>query len=63
MQVRTGEFQFVPDPGDDVSLVVSRSVISWPAPFELNFMTGAAASWKRNLYYRLRWKKSRPARN
>ena len=57
MPVRTGEFQFVPDPGDDVSLVVSRSVISWPTPFELNFMTGAAASWKRNLYYRLRWKK------
>jgi hypothetical protein len=57
MPARTGEFQFVPDPGDDVSLVVSRSVISWPTPFELNFMTGAAPSWKRDLYYQLRWKK------
>lgn len=57
MPARTGEFQFVPAAGDDVSLVVSRSLISWPTPFELNFMTGAAPSWKRDLYYRLRWKK------
>jgi hypothetical protein len=57
MPARTGEFQFVPASGDEVSLVVSRSLISWPTPFELNFMTGAAPSWKRDLYYRLRWKK------
>lgn len=57
MPARTGEFQFVPASGDDVSLVVSRSMISWPTPFEINFMTGAAPSWKRDLYYRLIWKK------
>jgi hypothetical protein len=57
MPARTGEFQFVPDSGDDVSLIVSRSIISWPTPFEINFMTGAAPSWKRDLYYRLIWKK------
>ena len=46
MPARTGEFQFVPASGDDVSLIVSRSMISWPTPFEINFMTGAAPSWE-----------------
>jgi len=34
-----------------------RSAISWPTPFDLNFMTGHSPSWKRHLYYRLTWKK------
>jgi hypothetical protein len=52
-----GEFQFIPVPGDTLSLDVSRGIISWPTPFELNFMTGRSPSWRRDLYYRLAWKK------
>jgi hypothetical protein len=32
-------------------------MLSWPTPFEFNFMTGHSPSWKRHLYYRLLWKK------
>jgi hypothetical protein len=53
----TGEFQFTSDPGDALSLDVSRSLVSWPTPFELNFMTGQSPTWRRDLYYRLEWKK------
>jgi len=45
------------DEGDEVSYVTSRSALSWPTPFVMNFMTGAASSWRRHTYYRLRWKK------
>ena len=58
----TGEFEFTPDPGDDVSLIVDRSILSWPTPFEMNFMTGKSPSWRRNLYYRLVWKKASGAK-
>ena len=54
-QSHGGDFGIVPDPGDRVSLTVSRSIMSWPTPLELNFMTGHAPSWKRHLYYRLEW--------
>ena len=37
---------------------IRRSVLSWPTPFEINFMTGHSPSWKRHLYYKLRWKKT-----
>ena len=43
--------------GDDASIQIRRSVLSWPTPFDLNFMTGQSPSWKRHLYYRLLWKK------
>ncbi|MGE5326410.1 MAG: hypothetical protein ACM3NO_05180, partial [Deltaproteobacteria bacterium] len=46
-----------PEPGDEVSLTVKRSFMSWPTPFEMNFMTGHSPSWKRHVYYHLRWKK------
>jgi len=58
---RTGPssgFEFAPDPGDQVSLSVDRSLVSWPTPFDFNFMTGHSPSWKRHLYYRLRWTKA-----
>ena len=42
---------------DDASLTVRRSVLSWPAPFDFNFMTGQSPWWKRHIYYRLLWKK------
>jgi hypothetical protein len=47
----------VPPAGDDAFVEIRRSVLSWPTPFDLNFMTGNSPSWKRHLYYRLLWKK------
>jgi hypothetical protein len=59
---RTGEFDITPDPGDEVSLAVDRSFISWPTFFEMNFMTGQSPRWQRDLYYRLTWKKTSGAK-
>ena len=42
---------------DDAFIEIRRSILSWPTPFDLNFMTGQSPSWKRHLYYRLLWKK------
>jgi hypothetical protein len=47
-----------PAASDDAFIEIRRSILSWPTPFELNFMTGHSPSWKRHLYYRLLWKKS-----
>ena len=52
----------VPPAGDDAFIEIRRSILSWPTPFDLNFMTGQSPSWKRHLYYELRWKKL-PARH
>ena len=52
------ETKFTPDAGDSVTLRVAHSVIAWPTPLELNFMTGNSPSWKRNVYYTLTWKKA-----
>ena len=48
----------VPPAGDDTSIEIRRSILNWPTPFEVNFMTGHSPSWKRHLYYRVNWKKS-----
>jgi len=48
---------FAAGPGDMTSVTLEHSVLNWPAPFQLNFMTGYAPSWQRYLYYRLSWKK------
>ena len=48
----------VPPTGDEAFFVTRRSALSWPTPFDLNFMTGHSPSWKRDLYYHLLWKKS-----
>ena len=48
----------VPSASDDTSIEIRRSILNWPTPFEVNFMTGHSPSWKRHLYYRVRWKKS-----
>jgi hypothetical protein len=48
----------VPPAGDDAFIEIRRSILSWPTPFEVNFMTGHSPSWKRHLYYELRWKKN-----
>jgi hypothetical protein len=55
----TGErLAIVPPPGDQAFLAIRHSVLSWPTPFDLNFMTGHSPSWKRHIYYQIRWKKS-----
>jgi hypothetical protein len=48
----------VPPTGDEALFVTRRSALSWPTPFDFNFMTGHSPSWKRDLYYHLFWKKS-----
>jgi hypothetical protein len=47
----------VPQAGDEAFLITRRSALSWPTPFEFNSMTGHSPSWKRHMYYELRWKK------
>ena len=47
----------VPPAGDDAFIEIRRSVLNWPTPFDFNFMTGQSPSWKRHVYYELRWKK------
>ena len=47
----------VPQAGDEAFLVTRRSALSWPTPFDSNFTTGHSPSWKRHMYYELRWKK------
>ena len=47
----------VPQAADEAFLVTRRSALSWPTPFDFNFMSGHSPSWKRHRYYELRWKK------
>ena len=55
----TGErLATVPPSGDQAFLAIRHSVLSWPTPFDLNFMTGQSPSWKRHIYQEIRWKKS-----
>ena len=54
----TQNLAVVPPAGDDAVVEIRRSVLSWPTPFEFNFVTGNSPSWKRHLYYRIRWKKN-----
>jgi hypothetical protein len=54
---RRAEFDVTPEDGDEATFEVAHSVLSWPTPFEFNFMTGVSPSWKRYRYYRLSWKK------
>ncbi len=46
-----------PPSGDRATFTSSRSLISWPTPFEVNFMTGHSPSSRRHMYYRLLWHK------
>jgi hypothetical protein len=48
----------IPPPGDEAFIAIRRSILSWPTPTNFNFMTGQSPSWKRHVYYELRWKKS-----
>jgi hypothetical protein len=44
--------------GDEATFEIRRSVLSWPNPFEMNFMTGNTPRWKRFRYQHLVWKKA-----
>jgi hypothetical protein len=47
-----------PSPGDQAFVITRHSVLSWPTPFEINLMSGHSPSWKRHMYYEIRWKKT-----
>jgi hypothetical protein len=47
----------VPPNDDNTSFITRHSVISWPTPFDFNFVTNGPRIWKRHVYYRLRWNK------
>lgn len=52
------DLEFTREPGDELTLTVDRSVMSWPTFFQVNFVTGGPTpKWGRHLYYRLTWKK------
>jgi hypothetical protein len=56
--------EFAAEPGDSASLVIERSILAWPTPFQLNVvgLGGATSTWKRHVYYRLSWVKRSGAR-
>ena len=58
VRTETENLATVPPAGDDASIEIRRSILNWPTPFEVNLMSGHSPSWKRHLYYRVRWKKS-----
>jgi hypothetical protein len=51
-----------PENGDNASVSLRHSALSWPTPFEFNFMTGNAPTWKRHRYSRLTWQKASGAK-
>ncbi len=59
----TGErLATVPPIGDQAFIAMRHSILSWPTPLDLNFMTGQSPSWKRHSYQEIRWKKSSGAK-
>src|SRR4029453_14151088 len=59
----TGErLATVPPSGDQAFPAIPHSVLSWPTPLDLNFMTGQPPSWKRHIYQEIRWNKSSGAK-
>jgi hypothetical protein len=46
-----------PEIGDQVRFHIEHSMLSWPTPLDINFITGRSLSWKRHVYYRLVWAK------
>jgi hypothetical protein len=51
-----------PQPGDDASISVRHSAVSWPGSLDFNFMTGQSPPWRRHLYYQLTWQKPKGAK-
>jgi hypothetical protein len=52
------DFKFTPEPGDEVSFTVKKSLLGWPTPFEFKILGGSSPWWRQYVYYRLAWKKS-----
>lgn len=50
-------YEFVADPGDEISFERSRSWLAWPTPLEFSIMGAPMTSWRRHSYRRLFWKK------
>lgn len=53
---------FAADSGDQVRLTAHESLLSWPNPFEVNWLGGSVARWKKYVYYWLVWTKPTGAR-
>lgn len=51
-----------PPPGDETSISIRHSALSWPTFLDTNFMTAQSPSWRRHLYLRLIWKKQNGAK-
>ena len=51
-----------PADGDYAVMTIRHSALSWPTPFDINFMTGQSPSWRRHLYYELSWKRQSGAK-
>lgn len=47
-----------PETDDQARFRIEHSMLSWPTPLEINFMSGHSTSWKRHLHYRLIWDKA-----
>jgi hypothetical protein len=52
------DFEFTPEPGDQVSFTASKSLLPWPTPFEFKMLGGSSPWLRQYVYYRLTWKKS-----
>jgi hypothetical protein len=50
------EIYVIPERSDEVSFIITRSVLSWPTPFEFDIMIRSPWS-KRYVYYCMVWKK------
>ncbi len=47
---------------DKARFQIEHSLLSWPTPLAINFVSGHSPSWKRHVYYRLIWEKPDGAR-
>ena len=52
------DIDFVAEPGDEVRLTASQSLLSWPAFLKIRIMGPPTPRWKRYVYYRLKWNKA-----
>jgi hypothetical protein len=56
------QYQFVPEPGDEVAFTRDVSRLNWHTPFAFSFGGGTQPKSHRYAYDRLRWKKQSGAR-
>jgi len=52
------DLDFLPEPGDSLLFTTHRSLIGWPTPFEIHWLSSRSPWWKRYVYYTLTWKKA-----